>query len=94
MSDDLRVVAAALYVEFNGYECTFSVPRPGRHSDVISAMSTMGAGAHVERARQGFLLSDGYFARRSEAWCVARRAGQIIKRVGGDGENLYSENVW
>jgi hypothetical protein len=88
------VVAAAVLVSFNGYELVFSVPRPGRHSDVVSAMNTMGAGAYTEKAEQGFLLSDGRFANRRQARRIAQCADQIIKPLLGDGSQLYSDNVW
>ena len=43
---------------------------------------------------QGFIDQYGVFMDRKEAWIVATNAGQIIKRVGGDGEELYSENLY
>lgn len=52
---------------------------------------------------QGFIDQHCVFLTREEAWKVAEEAGQIInfhplstcgKRVGGDGEKLYSENIY
>jgi len=43
---------------------------------------------------QGFIDQRGVFMTREEAWEVAHDAGQIIRRVGGDGERLYSENLY
>lgn len=43
---------------------------------------------------QGFIDQHGVFMTREEAWDVAVAAGQIIRRVGGDGERLYSENLY
>lgn len=45
-------------------------------------------------AEQGFVDQFGAFLSREEAWKVALEAGQIIRRVGGDGERLYSENLY
>lgn len=45
-------------------------------------------------AEQGFVDQLGRFLSRREAWRVAHRAGQIIRRVGGDGEELFSENLY
>jgi hypothetical protein len=47
-----------------------------------------------KRAEQGFLDQFGAFLSREEAWQVAFDAGQILRRVGGDGERLYSENLY
>ena len=43
---------------------------------------------------QGFVDQYGKFLTRPEAWIVAEQAGQIIRRCGGDGVNLYSENLY
>lgn len=43
---------------------------------------------------QGFVDQRGNFLTREEAWKVAERNGQIIRRCGGDGERLYSENLY
>jgi hypothetical protein len=43
---------------------------------------------------QGFVDQRGVFLNREEAWLVAEGANQIIRRVGGDGERLFSENLY
>jgi hypothetical protein len=43
---------------------------------------------------QGFIDNKGNFLTREEAWVVARDAEQIIRRVGGDGTKLFSENLY
>lgn len=46
---------------------------------------------------EGFIDQHGVFMDRQEAWTVASKAGQIIRRVGGDaskGGTLYSENLY
>lgn len=43
---------------------------------------------------QGFVDNFGKFLTREEAWSVALAAGQIIHRCGGDGVELYSENLY
>jgi hypothetical protein len=43
---------------------------------------------------QGFIDQYGVFMTREEAWIVAEAAGQIRYRVGGDGERLFSENLY
>ena len=48
-------------------------------------------------ARQGFMDNSFAFLTRHEAWEVASAAGQIIRKVGGDGiggGNLFSENLY
>jgi hypothetical protein len=43
---------------------------------------------------QGFVDQRGVFMTREEAWKVAEAAMQIIRRCGGDGERLFSENLY
>lgn len=43
---------------------------------------------------QGFLDNKGNFLSREEAHSVAKAAGQIIRRVGGDTNKLFSENLY
>jgi hypothetical protein len=46
---------------------------------------------------QGFIDQRGVFMSRQEAWKVAKAAGQILYRCGGDtrdGGTLYSENLY
>lgn len=45
-------------------------------------------------AEQGFVDNRGQFLTREEAWPIALAAGQIIRRCGGDGVKLYSENLY
>ncbi len=72
-----------------------------RHYDSIMhgmfnfiALSKYKTDAEVE---QGFVDNSGKFLSRTEAWVVAEKANQIIRRVGGDtadGGTLYSENLY
>jgi len=70
----------------------WSVPRPGRHGDVIARL----AAAHPEDGpfveEQGFLTSRGRFVDRAEAGRIALAAGQTpaLRR----GNELYSEDLW
>lgn len=46
---------------------------------------------------QGFIDQFGVFLTRTEAWVIAEKNGQILRRVGGDTANdgtLYSENLY
>lgn len=45
-------------------------------------------------AEQGFIDQYGAFLTREEAWLVAEKADQLRRRVNGDGEKLYSENLY
>lgn len=88
-----RVVCAAIHLEDTG------VILGPRHYD-----ATMHAAIDLEpddlkeawrhEAEQGFIDQHGHFLTREEAWVIAEEAGQIIRRVGGDGQRLYSENLY
>ncbi len=43
---------------------------------------------------EGFLDNKGNYLTREEAWIIAENAGQIRRRVGGDGKKLFSENLY
>lgn len=51
-------------------------------------------GMSVEEESQGFIDQFGRYYNRQEAWAIANAKGQIIRRVGGDHETLYSENLY
>lgn len=45
-------------------------------------------------AEQGFIDNNGNFLTREQAWIVAMKENQVIRRVGGDEGCLYSENLY
>lgn len=66
----------------------YSLPAPARHPHILN---THGG---LADCTQGFLTSEGRFVARDEAWKIAEAAGQIVARCGGDGDWLFSENLW
>jgi hypothetical protein len=92
----LRVEAAAIRSD-TGDGMVYSVPRPGRHHDVIRHMRAHGYEGGVQGGLQGFVLSDGRFVMRKAALQVARKAGQLLERAptaGSWAHGLFSEDVW
>jgi hypothetical protein len=69
-----------------------------RHSDPLTHAMVERLGLlrsnEVMEAEQGFVTSKYRFVTREEAWIIAEAADQIVRRVGGDGKRLYSENLW
>jgi hypothetical protein len=53
-----------------------------------------GAPSRWKSAAQGFIDNRGNFLTREEALVIAREAGQIRRRCGGDEHALYSENLY
>lgn len=47
-----------------------------------------------ETEEQGFIDQYGKFYTRQEAFVIADENNQIIRRVGGDNGNLFSENLY
>ncbi len=86
----VKIVAAAI---LDDRGMVHSMPQPARHHDIIRGLRAIGYEGPVQGDHQGFLLSNGVFARRAGARTVARRAGQII---GGKlrGSVLTSEDLW
>lgn len=67
-----------------------------RHLDsVMRDQITHGGGRDEWRgAEQGFIDQFCVFLSRKEAYEVAKAAGQIRRRCGGDDGHLYSENLY
>jgi hypothetical protein len=65
-----------------------------RHCDSAMRLQLEAIGRKYSPADEGFIDQNGVFLTRREAWKVAFAAGQIVRRVGGDGEELYSENLY
>lgn len=87
---DLKVAAAAIKVG----DLVFSLPRPARHHNILRHMHEIGVkGGPSWIAGQGFLLSDGRWVSREEAFEVAKGAGQLNDRVSFR-PKLFSEDVW
>jgi hypothetical protein len=73
----------------------YSVPRPGRHHDVIRVIREAGITTPIRQDQQGFLLSDGRWAKRMPALMVALKAGQIKEPLPPHScHGLFSEDVW
>jgi hypothetical protein len=88
--DPPRVVAAAI---LGPDGAPVSLPPPARHHDVIRHMAVNLGHETPITGEQGFLLSDGTFARRALARMFAELNEQLLPRAGGTRE-LYSEDVW
>jgi hypothetical protein len=87
-----RIVCAALKNKNSG-----DIICGPRHFDSIMHMQIRNTGHPREFwkfAEQGFVDQYGKFLTREEAWKVASIAGQILYRCGGDGEKLFSENLY
>lgn len=87
-----RIVAAAIF-----HGATVSLPPPARHHTVLNFMATTKGieTALIHPVNQGFLTSKGRFVNRTEAFYIADRMGQIIKKTGNQGEpTLFSEDLW
>lgn len=77
-------------IRFEG--TVYTVPRPGRHHNVIREMARQGFGPEAMHD-QGFVTNTARFVNRREACRIATEADQIIKKTGGD-DDLFSEDVW
>lgn len=92
----MRLITAAA-IKHNDMIC--SVPRPGRHADVIREMARAGIPIPIT-GEQGFLTSDGLFVGRELAMLIAVR-GEQVKPKTADGVSyrqehpqLFSEDLW
>lgn len=77
-------------IVYNG--TLYSLPKPNRHHHVIRLI-----GGIKGHDIQGFLLADGTFVNRREAFSHANLSGQLARRMGAgtyQGTELYSEDLW
>lgn len=88
---DLKIVAAAI-VKPDGTQVW--LPPPARHDDIVREIIRTDGWYDDSQSAQGFRVNDGSFASRRAALVIAKNAGQIIRRCGGDHIRLYSENLW
>lgn len=65
-----------------------------RHFDDLMVSQVQELGGDWDEPEQGFIDNYGKFLTREMAYLVAKEAGQIVRRVGGDNETLYSENLY
>ena len=63
-------------------------------NDQYCRFFTRGTALGEEESVQGFLDQHGKFLTREDAYEVAKNAGQIIRRCGGDDGKLFSENLY
>jgi hypothetical protein len=89
LREKLRVQQAAIQTQTGE---VFTVPRPGRHGDVLRVLSDKGV-SQIGRL-PGFVLSDGRFVDRKEAAQIAFRAGQYLTPPATQPGLLFSEDLW
>lgn len=93
-----RIEASAIKFQ----DAVWTVPRPGRHHDVISYVLRERPWIDHVGGEQGFWTSEGRFVDRQTARKLAEAADQIIPSVPGpdgvpfkrDHDELFSEDVW
>ncbi len=85
-----KIVCAAVQVNYDYIVCS------ARHYDFVmnAQMSLIEEAYSSANVIQGFIDQHGNFLTREQAWKVADEAGQIVRRVGGDGVELFSENLY
>jgi len=72
----------------------YTQPRPVRHFTLIREAIKAGEEKPITQDMQGFLLSDGRFARRKVALMVALDSGQVTKDKLINKNTLLSEDLW
>lgn len=65
----------------------YALPPPAKHPTILKHFGI--DGSH----QRGFVLSDGKFATREQAFRVAKAAKQL-KKMDQKREQLHSEDVW
>ena len=90
MSSLNRIVCAAIRCKHTGL-----VICGVRHFDnIMCRQIEMIADQVSDKFDQGFVDKFGNYHTRESAWCVAVNANQIIRQVGSQSAELYSENLY
>jgi hypothetical protein len=90
VSDKPRVVVCSAIKD----EAGFVVCGPRHFDQVMVNTIHPDARGYTGNFEQGFIDQFGVFMTRQEAWEVAKAAGQIKYRCGGDEGVLFSENLY
>jgi len=89
-----RIVGVAYRVG----KLVISAAPPNRHHNILQEVVTAFNLDHWYPTVQdsGFILQDGRFVNRGEAFIIASDNGQLLTRLPGqyDGPDLYSEDLW
>ena len=85
-----RVVCAALLNKDGRIVCG---PRHFDQTMLVQIKERPGVNTWRD-AEQGFIDQHGIFLNREEAWGIAERNGQILRRVGSYIPSLFSENLY
>ncbi len=88
----MRWIKAAAVRDTDGK--VWSLPRPARHNDVLRKLRAEGAQTdELDPDMQGFLTGSGAFTRRTPAYVIATKAGQIL---GGQIQTpqLSTDDLW
>lgn len=80
------IIAAAIKLDGK----IFSVPKPGRHHDIIHKMVQDGVKPHA--GIQGFVTQSGKFVDRQTGAKIAISNGQVSKLLSPP--ELFSEDLW
>jgi len=67
---------------------------PRHFDETMRKQLTLFSACTFTTSTQGFIDQHGVFLIRKEAYKVAKEAGQIIRRCGGDEDKLFSENLY
>lgn len=87
-----NIVAAAIRIDDGRI---FTVPRPGRHHDVIKEIRASGYTGPVGSWRQGFINEHGVFLSRKEALAVVLTSGELsLEDCHAPRTGLFSEDLW
>lgn len=70
----------------------YSLPSPNRHHHILLRLAQRNLDRWPISGQQGFVTSTGRFVNRNEAFMIAEKAGQLIRRHK-EGE-LFSEDLW
>ena len=95
--ENSRIVCAANRYTYRSGDISFGVLLVGaRHWDSCMRDQAKRCAYKIDKTteEQGFIDQFGKFYTREEAFVIAEKNGQIIRRVGGDNGKLFSENLY
>jgi len=92
-----RIVCAA--IKFQNKKGETMVVASPRHMDMTCRyiLNQLDVSPRRVEVEEGFIDQHGAFYTRLDAWEIAERNGQIMRRCGGDGRGgygLFSENLY
>jgi hypothetical protein len=72
----------------------YSLAKPARHADIIRHIKQINKVGIDGADIKGFLTNEMKFVNRTQAFAIAKEAGQLLNPLACKSELLFTEDMW